>query len=203
MIPPTIVFTPATVTESVPSDPDPDMRTTDSTDDSRQTTDSWPDDLTQHHIDSPGPNSIYPTITAWRPWMTLPPRRPDKRPPRRLKLMKPPNFIRDYSLSANLRPRLVKPLKNPSSMLHKPTDTKCATRGKPILSLPRCPSWTRRKKFCPKSVDRPTKHRIFKCRLISLKIRKYRHTLPRNKQTSISLDPHVFPTHAYWEMKAG
>ena len=201
MILPIYVYTPATGTESVLNPPD--LRLTDSTDDPPQTTDPWPEDLTQYHVDSPGPNSIYPTITAWRPWMTLPPRRPDKRPPRRLKPMKPPNFILDYSLSANLRPRLVKPWKNPNSIQRKPTGTKRATRGKPILPFPRRTPWTRRKKFCPKPIKRFTKNRIFKCKLISSKIRKYRHTHLRNKQTSTSLDPHVFPTHSYWEMKAG
>ena len=205
MILPIHVFIPATVTDSAlkPDLDPPDLRMTESTDDPHQTTDPWSDEPTQYHVDSPGSNSIYPTITAWRPWMTLPPRRPDKRPPRRLKPMKPSNFIMDYSLSANLRPRLVKPLKNPNPTQHKPTDTKRATRGKPILPFPRCTPWTRRKKLCPKPGKRSTENRIFKCKLIPPKIRKYRHTHPRNKQTSTSLDPHVFPTHTYWEMRAG
>ena len=205
MILPTQVPIPTTISDTVLiTDCDPlDLRMTDLSDDPHQTTDPWSDDLTQFHSDSSGPNSIYPTITAWRPWLTLPPRRPDKRPPRRLKPMKPSNFILDYSLSANLRPRLAKPLKNPKPTQHKPTGTKRATRGKPILPCPRRTPWTRRKKLCPKPIKRSTENRIFKYRLISSKIRKYRHTLPRNKQTSTSLDPHVFPTHAYWEMKAG
>ena len=113
--------------------------------DSPLTTDYWPEDLVQRHVDSTRPNSLYPPIMAWRPWMTLPPRRPDKRPPRRPRPMKPPNFISDYSLSANLRPCPVRPLKKPKPSRKGTSIPKLKVRGKPTLPCSGCPPWTRRK----------------------------------------------------------
>ena len=161
--------------------------------DSPLITDYWPEDLVQRHVDSPRPNSLYPPIMAWRPWMTLPPRRPDKRPPRRPRPMKPPNFISDYSLSANLRPCPVRPLKKPKPSRKGTSIPKLKVRGKPTLPSSGRPPWTRRRRLSHNPRCRHTQNRIFKCILIPFKIRKYRHILPRNKQTSISLDPHVFP----------
>jgi hypothetical protein len=198
------VHTSVTETLSVPATDHclPNLRKLCSTNESPMTTDSWPEDLTQLHGDSPRPNVTYSPIVAWKSWISLPPQRPEKRPPRRPKLMKPLNFTRDFSLSANLRPRQIRPPKKPNPTRKGSSNPKPTVKGRPTPSCPRCTPWTRRKRISSKPRDRSTKNRIFKCLLIPFKIRKYRHTLPRNTQTS-TFDPHVFPTHSYWEMKAG